>query len=87
MPARNLVVHPAQEVIAAEFWKQNQNNGLTVSEFSRRLEKRGLAKERSALSRILHCECAAVPHELEIVAIELGLSLTWKVKRTIRRAA
>lgn len=87
MPARNLVVHPAQERIAEEFWRHNDAHSLTVTEFARRLEKRGLSKERSALSRILRCQTAAVPHELQIMAVELGLLLTWSVKRNRHRAA
>lgn len=81
MPAPNLVVHPAQRQVAAEFWRQNSVDNLSISELSRRLEKRGLTKERSALSRILHCETAAEWTELEMMAAELGLRLTWKVAK------
>jgi hypothetical protein len=78
MPVLNL-----HQQVAAAF----QRSGLTVSEFARRLERRGLKKERSALSRMLRVETSAdtTDGELEVMADELGVSISWKPRR--KRAA
>jgi hypothetical protein len=81
VPIRSDVLTKIQERIVREWIRQD----IGVAEFGRRMERRGVHKDRSAWSHIKSMNAVTTPDDLSVMADEVGLRLTWHLER--RRAA